>query len=175
MKCIFILLLSVIALQTNAATTIDTGNKQLKREIKKYFPDEKYVLSEIPLPAKFPVQGNFYKISSGIEKLKYIYIGRVITMRGNGKSSADNGEYFDYFILYNSLREVHAVRIFNYQASHGEGITSVGWLKQFNGHNSKKMLEVGKNIDAISGATISVNNITFDIQSKTRILLQIAN
>ncbi len=43
-----------------------------------------------------------------------------------------------------------------------------GWLKQFTGYDGSDTLEVGKNVDAISGATISVYGITLDVQMKTR-------
>ena len=42
-----------------------------------------------------------------------------------------------------------------------------GWLNQFIGYDGTKTLRVGKEIDSISGATISAYGITTDIQQKT--------
>ena len=67
-----------------------------------------------------------------------------------------------------------AVEIFNYQATYGYEITNKRWLKQFIGFGEDELLEVGKNIDAISGATISVHAITYDIQEKTDFLRQLS-
>ena len=146
--------------------------KPLRTELKRFIPTGEYSLSEIKTPEKFKIDGNFYRIESKVDtKVKFIYTGRVITSRGNSKN--ETSDYFDYFIIYNSKQEVEKIRIFNFRSSHGEAITSSGWLKQFSGHSPKNTLRVGKNIDAISGATISVNNLTFDVQSKTAILAEI--
>jgi Na+-translocating ferredoxin:NAD+ oxidoreductase RnfG subunit len=45
-----------------------------------------------------------------------------------------------------------------------------GWLKQFIGYDGKEKLEYGKNIDSISGATISANAITYNVQESCRYL-----
>ncbi|WP_234408600.1 FMN-binding protein [Marinilabilia salmonicolor] len=83
---------------------------------------------------------------------------------------AGNSEYFDYFILFDAEKSVQVVKVFNYQATHGYEITSRGWLKQFAGHDGSESLQVNKNIDAISGATISVQAITEDVQRQTSLL-----
>lgn len=56
---------------------------------------------------------------------------------------------------------------------YGQAITAPGWLRQFNGYSGETTLDAGKNIDGISGATISVKVITGDIQQKTNLLKQI--
>lgn len=149
------------------------ADKAINSELKKYFADNKYTLSELAVPANYSVAGKFYEVKSPIEgKIKYVYAGRVNTMRG-GNRQVTGAEFFDYIILYNAAQVVQKVKVYNLQTSHGEGVSSSGWLKQFVGFCSQKQLTVGKDIDAISGATISVNKITFDIQSKTGILAQI--
>jgi len=62
------------------------------------------------------------------------------------------------------------VKVFNYQATHGHEITAKGWLKQFIGYTAKGNLNVGKTVDSISGATISVNGITSNIRMVTAVL-----
>ncbi len=122
------------------------------------------------------LQGKFFEIQSGESPYKYIYVGRVNSCRAGGCSISfiipkeGESEYFDYFILFDENKTVQLVRVFNYQATHGHEITAKGWLKQFIGHDGAKPLQVDKNIDAISGATISVNAITFDIEMITLIL-----
>ncbi|MCK4920537.1 MAG: FMN-binding protein [Bacteroidales bacterium] len=56
----------------------------------------------------------------------------------------------------------------NYQATHGQEVTSPGWLKQFVGYDGIKSLVVGREIDAISGATISADAITMNLQRRIR-------
>jgi Na+-translocating ferredoxin:NAD+ oxidoreductase RnfG subunit len=110
----------------------------------------------------------------------YLHFGRVKTCRaggcslpGNSASQDFDGEYFDYFILYNSDFSVETVKVYNYQASYGHEISARGWLKQFEGFAGKNSLKVGKNIDAISGATVSVYAITEDVKWKTKLLQEV--
>lgn len=120
--------------------------------------------------------GRFFKVGNDLDesKIKYIYIGRVNTCRAGGCSSdkeADShstSEYFDYYILYDVNCQVSSVKIYNYQATHGQEIASAGWLKQFTGYDGSYGLTGNKNIDAISGATISVFAISADIEAKTK-------
>lgn len=147
--------------------------KAINTELKKCFTGNKYTLNELAIPTNYSVSGKFYEVKSPIEgKIKYVYAGRVNTTRGNNRPAAD-AEFFDYIILYNAAQVVQKVKVYNLQTSHGEGVSAAGWLKQFVGYSSQKQLTVGKEIDAISGATISVNKITFDVQSKTSILAKI--
>lgn len=178
MKITTIILILLCASFTSIAiATNDSSNKQLNRDLKRQLKTENYVLEMLEVPGKYTVNGKFYQITekSQNQNLGYVYIGRIFTVRssGNRNSSSGSSEYFDYFILYNSAKVVEMVKVFNYQASHGVNITAAGWLKQFVGYQIPKPLEVGKQVDAISGATISVNNITHDIKAKTHILNEI--
>ena len=79
-------------------------------------------------------------------------------------------EYFDYFIIFDETLVVKKIRVFNYQATHGHEVGGNGWLKQFIGYDGQEKLEYGKNIDSISGATISANAITYNVQESCRYL-----
>ncbi|NJO92948.1 MAG: FMN-binding protein [Chloroflexia bacterium] len=140
---------------------------------------------EIPIPNTFEndikIEGKFFTIidKNNVSQNRYVYIGRVNSCRAGGCSipneSASNteSEYFDYYILFNDKIEVVLVKVFNYQATHGQEVTVKGWLKQFIGYKGNKNLQVGKDIDAIAGATVSVYAITADIEHKTNLLKQI--
>jgi len=129
--------------------------------------------------SKEEIRGKYFKIveTNSENGQYYLYIGRVNSCRAGGCSSPSGQpienpeyEYFDYFILFDNTATVRVVKVFNYEATHGQEITARGWLKQFSGYSASKSLEVGKNIDAISGATVSVYAITLDVQDKTRLL-----
>ena len=155
-------------------------DRNLQRELKKIYGKNEFMLMPMKIPDKFNPTGTFHQIQSSLKGSQlpvYVYIGRVSTVRSaaaTGKKS-ENAEYFDYFILFNSSRAVSLVKVTNYQSSHGAMISSPGWLRKFVGHAHPKPLEVGRQIDAISGATISVNNITFDVRQKSYILHEITS
>ena len=115
-----------------------------------------------------PLQGKFFYINKSKTPIEYAYIGRVNSCRADGCdiNGNKNGvfEYFDYFVIFNLDYQITKITIFNYQATHGHEVCAPTWLKQFYGYNGEKKLVVGKDIDAISGATTSVNSFTTDIQ-----------
>ena len=166
---------------------INYNHKSIIREINKLNNVDNTIISEIEIPdsivSLFRLQGKFFKIefSKTENKIKYVYVGRVNTCRAGGCSAGFNqkdvfeSEYFDYYILYNENKKIVSIKVFNYAATHGHEISSRGWLRQYYGYDGNYNLDVGKNIDAISGATISVSSINMDIQIKTDLLLQFIN
>jgi Na+-translocating ferredoxin:NAD+ oxidoreductase RnfG subunit len=70
---------------------------------------------------------------------------------------------------------VKLVRVFNYAATHGQEVAIRKWLDQFSGYDGGKPLRVGKEIDAISGATISVYAIVADVSEKIMLLRKQSN
>lgn len=164
---------------------IDFDNKTLLKELQKVVGTNQPERKEIPIPETLPssgsIGGKFFELRepANSNEKKYIYIGRVNGCRPGGCSNStetinlDSPEYFDYLIIFTPNLSVLQVRIYDYQASHGQEVTNKGWLKQFQGYDGSRSLTVGKSIDAISGATISAFGITNDIQEKTRLLQQI--
>jgi len=169
----------------NPTKGVDFEDKILHKELQKISgmekPDWREVLVTEAQKASCTIEGKFL-VLSGLttnEPNKYIYVGRVNSCRQGGCSNpsheaiGETSEYFDYLIVFDSNASVQQVKVYNYQATHGQEVTNKGWLKQFQGYNGNRSLTVGKNIDAISGATVSVYSITDDIQEKTKLLKKI--
>ncbi len=62
---------------------------------------------------------------------------------------------FDYLVVYDNTRTIALVKISAYRSSHGYQITSKKWLSKFKGVKASEKIEIGKEVDAISGATLS--------------------
>lgn len=126
------------------------------------------------------IDGRFFRVGEESDPgpVKHAFVGRVNSCRSGGCSSelkpcpSEAFEYFDYFVLFDFAGQVLKVSVFNYRATHGQEITIKGWLKQFQGYNGVKDLVVGKDIDTISGATISVYGITENVQDVTKVLVE---
>ncbi len=153
---------------------LNFNHRLFVKEIESQFSATESQLIDITqrLEGDFEPLGRYFQIGADHAK-GFAYVGRVNTCRSGGCSGDQNSsnlasEFFDYFILFDTSGKVLQVRVFNYQATHGHGISSRGWLRQFSGFTGNKKLEPGKNIDAISGATISVRSITFDVEEKSR-------
>lgn len=173
MKYKLLILIIFSVFETMAEPLTD---KNLHSELKKILKNKQYSLELINGFDTNAIKGKYFRLKTNTKEagISYIYLGRVNTMRSlHQQANGNSSEYFDYFILYDDLLAIQKVKVFNYQSSHGEMISSPGWLKNFQGYTPKKSLEIGKQIDAISGATISVNKITFDIKQKSNLLFQL--
>ena len=181
MKKSFILIFwLLIPFASFCQSEIDYQNKRFINSLKKNGITGFSQLEEISCNLKEhpEFQGKFFRIlnNSKVSEVKYVFVGRVNSCRAGGCSISGNklvnaeSEYFDYCIFFDSSKTVKQVEVFNYQATHGYEITAKGWLKQFTGFSGKDSLVVNKDIDSISGATISVYAITSDVQEKTRML-----
>jgi len=114
--------------------------------------------------------GCWYKIISNQQELGLLYNGRINSCRSGGCSvnlseEAISYEYFDYLLFTNNNGKVLWVKIYNYQATQGHEVMSRGWLNQFKGIHSGTALEFGRDIETISGATVSASALTDDIQN----------
>ncbi len=180
-KMVLLILLLNSFVGYSQTDNINYQHKMLVKVLKKAGLTNMNQTYEIKLPDSisnsYIIEGKYFKIES--EKLiiyKYIYVGRVNSCRIGGCSISNktnndgNSEYFDYYILFNESKTVSLVKIFNYNATHGQEVTSRSWLRQFVGYDNSEELQINKNIDSISGATISVYAITQDIEEKTKIL-----
>ena len=147
---------------------VNFHHKKIDKFIKKVYKIDKYKLQEIQLNKKSTLNGKFFIVKNDIDSLSVVYIGRVNSCRADGcsidGSSTDGSfEYFDYVITFDKDKKILDVKVFNYQATHGQEITAKSWLKQFRYKENLETFSVNKNIDAISGATISVYAITNDV------------
>ena len=108
---------------------------------------------------------NFYTISESERIIGYFIV----------QSEFSKYKQFDYFIIYNNFAEILKVEILNYRESHGFEICNKRWLKQFIGNNSDSEFEFNSKVDAISGATISVNSLKTSVFKQTQTLKSIIN
>ena len=150
-----IYLLCVFSLTTIHA--FNSPNKRIDKEIKSSFELENYFIElkiidfnlESELTSNF-WNNNFYEIKNEEELIGYAYIGE-----GFGKT--DN---FEYLLLFDVNLIIVKSKVLKYREDYGGEIGSKRWLKQLIGKSSKDRLLYGKNIAAISGATLSVKSMT---------------
>lgn len=177
MRKLIIFLNLVFATVSLQANDIDYQNNSLKKELLKLWNVEISALVEVSEFSKQTInEGKLYKVVNQQQIVGYVYVGRIISCREGGCAKdktepiSGNYEYFDAYILYNSNKTIESVKVFNYRATHGHEVCSRGWLKQFVGFNNAEPLQVGKSIDGISGATISVNALTDEVNYITQLL-----
>lgn len=168
MKTIRIFLLLIIFLLTAWTPADQTpGKSDIKEANKIWGNDIKFTQLQIPA-------GEYDDTGSAREFDKVFSIetgsgvsGFIMLTRAMGRF-----EYFDYSIFFSDEAEVLKVMVTRYRSSRGAAICSKAWLSQFEGYKGKPM-KVGEEIQAISGATISANSITRDIERCQRLVLKL--
>ena len=153
-KAFFILIFSVILFTAGLPKHLQ---KKVEKEIKDVFQVETFEFAEklfdkgivASLPSTFN-NANFFEIKKGTETLGYAYVSKA-------PSKTDE---FDYLVLFHTDLKIARVKILAYREDYGGEIGSKRWLKQFGDKTMEDSFKVGTTVDAISGATISVNSMT---------------
>jgi len=184
-KTLFPVLLFCLSLSITNAQNINFNPKPLTKDLQKLWKKDDILLTKIEVPDSLYNdilldKGMIYRVNSNKINLGFAYVGRIFSCRAGGcgmddapielASIDEDFEYFDYFIIFDESLTVSKISVYNYQATHGHEVGGKGWLKQFIGYNGDEKLEYGKNIDSISGATISANAITYNVQESCRYL-----
>lgn len=128
-------------------SSFTTSNQQLTK-VKKIL-QKSLALESVDLR---PVGTNIFEIWSGNEKRGKLYI-RTITPKM---------EPFDYFVAFDTQGTILQLQILDYNSQYGTQMIHPKWGKQFTGKKSKELV-VGTNVDAISGATLSVKALVNDL------------
>lgn len=176
----FTLLLLALNIVFKSSTPSEMNSKVLDKVLKKNVGIENAVAIPLDKTHASVKEGTFYKIYTSDDSsnnVGYLYSGRVQCCRSGGCDDSNStplpameNEYFEYCIYFDNDITIKTVKVTSYRATHGQEVTAKSWLKQFIGFSGSKELRPGKEIDAISGATISVYAITADIEHKTKIL-----
>ncbi len=93
--------------------------------------------------------------------------GYVLSTSAMGRFDA-----FDYFLVFNGSMEVKLIKVAVYRSAHGSAICNKRWLKQFEGYQGGE-LRYGKDVQAVSGATISGESIATDIQRAQQLMVSL--
>jgi len=134
--------------------------KQIDKEILSVFGIESFTKEELyfdeeinkSLLLEFGKE-NFYRISDDENQIGYFYYG-------NAWSKVDT---FDYLVIFDNELIIKKIKILAYREDYGGEIGSKRWLKQFNDLSKEDTVVYGKDIKAISGATISARSMTIAI------------
>ena len=150
---------------------------------------EKYILEQFPMDTNIEIhtlklenkikskiqtlsKQNFYrdklyywKVSYNDSTIAYAFIDNVI-----GKSMP-----ITFMVILGINGNIINTTIIKYREAYGGEIQNLGWLAQFNNRNNQSSYIVGKDIDGISGATISVNSVSKGIHKITILYSLIKN
>ena len=145
MKFFYILVLISFQLSAQSPRLLKKATKLIEKT---------YAVDDIQLKHKEfqtnSVVGDFYKIIDSNQLLGYAFIG----------TAPSKTDTFEYLVVFDLSLIIKKVNVLVYREDYGGEIGSKRWLRQFVGKARSTDLAVGKNIAAISGATISVYSMT---------------
>jgi len=132
-------------------------HKKVQKEVIKIFEVDNFSMENLVISPNLnktlptPItENNFYKLSHDSEILGYAFVDKAPSKTAS----------FDYLVIFDKeLKVVHS-KVLIYREEYGGEIGSKRWLKQFLGKSGKDRVNCKTNIDAISGATISVRSMT---------------
>ena len=160
-KAIIILIVALLVLSFSSVISEEEKKdwKKINNSLDEIYgnADYTFTLFEVNQRNKF---SKYYRV-----KKNNIIIAYLMTDRAPSKF-----HLFNYFVLYNIKSEIEKVRILNYRENYGGEICSKNWLKQFKNNNATSSLDFNNKIDAISGATISVNSLKNSVWFNTKSL-----
>jgi len=128
------------------------GQKRINKTFAKLWKDQE--VKTVPLNISIEDQKEvgfkvrkqtLYKISADANHVGFMYLDK----------APSKFDKFDYMVVFNPDLTIKVVKILVYREDQGAEIMSGSFLKQFKGKNSFSKLELGKDIQGISGATIS--------------------
>ena len=99
-----------------------------------------------------------YKLIGKDEHLGYMYLDK----------APSKFDKFDYMVIYNNDLTIKEVKVLVYREDYGGEIMSGSFVRQFRGKNSFSPFELGKDIQGISGATISCRSAVEGVKKLTK-------
>lgn len=133
-----------------------------------------FVKYELPMSLKKDIEYNaqqkfyssavyLYKVEKNNGDRAYAILDNV-----NGKSMP-----ITFIVFFNAAGVIESSQIVKYREQYGGAVKNKNWNQQFVGKNSLSSFIVGKDINSITGATISVNSISKGIHKLSLLISEI--
>ncbi|MCB1043801.1 MAG: FMN-binding protein [Acidobacteria bacterium] len=156
MQTAFLLSMSVFTLMATDYLSIESAQRRLFGDKADYIftktPADKRLVKAVKKQAGVTLRPDRIRIWQAIEEgrqLGWVYEDQVI-----GKH-----EFITYAVGVDMNGRVVDVVILSYRETHGGEIMRPTWLAQFRGKTAEQPFKMGVDIEAISGATLSVRNV----------------
>lgn len=158
-KGVLSMLVCLVLFFTVLAQDQHTLSKKEMKELSRVFEGE-FLVNEVILADFSTSTGQILREGDLLFKITEENETRGYVLSTEAKGRYD---YFDYSVYFSEELVVKGLIVTVYRSTHGAAICQKKWLSQFNGYDGEE-LNLGKEIDAISGATFSAESIVQDIQ-----------
>jgi Na+-translocating ferredoxin:NAD+ oxidoreductase RnfG subunit len=153
LKTIIIALTLLSGIRDTEPVLYSMTRKRADKILAKYWSDSEYRLSHLKLSG--PYQPELYAVQQGNSK-PFSYV-----LFDEARSKVES---FVYLVIFKPDGTIEMVSVLLYKENYGGEIASKRFLKQFAGKSNGQNMEFNKDIDGISGATISAQSITLALK-----------
>ncbi len=168
-KLVFVICLLISSLLLHAGDYPKSVQKRIDKTLVKLFPKMLVELTEMDLSTELTSTYTSFK-DVKISRLKSAdsELGYACFASSKGKN-----DYFDYMVIFDKELVIKKVKVLIYRSTYGGEIMSRSWLKQFIGKTNGQEMTMNKDIDGISGATLSAPSITQGIKELSLLIAEI--
>ena len=168
-KTAILICLLIFSLLLHASDYPKSVQKRIDKTLVKLFPKKVVELKEMHLSAELT------SVYTSIKGVKISRLRSAETDLGYAcfASSKGKNDYFDYMVIFDKELMIKKVKVLVYRSTYGGEIMSRSWLKQFIGKTNGKEMTMNKDIDGISGATLSAPSITEGIKELSLLIADI--
>lgn len=136
-----------------AAYDIDTKlNKKLEKSLKATWPE-----MELQYQAH-PDDSEVYEVYEGKEQIGYFVLAE----------ASSKFDVFDYMVAFDLQGQIVRPHILIYREDYGGEICSKRWLKQFIGLDDEAPMQLGLDVQNVTGATISCQAASYGFKSASK-------
>ncbi len=142
-----------------------SGQKRIDKTFEKLWKDQEVEIVALDVSMVVQKELGFkirkqtlYKIIGNAKHLGYMYLDK----------APSKFDKFDYMVIYNPDLTIKEVKVLVYREDYGGEIMSGSFVRQFRGKSSFSKLELGKDIQGVSGATISCRATVEGVKKLTK-------
>lgn len=165
MKSLFIHIAIIIIVISQMSLSFDEGkiDKVIRQLYKEQLPDK--VIVDIPDSLTMQISTVCkLRLNDNLDGYACYATAFGCKLGGCAKPSDPNissYETFDYIVIFNENLAIRKVEIVNYPGAYGYEICRKKWLQQFEGKTPD--LQLGRDVDGVTGATVSAQFLVEDI------------
>jgi Na+-translocating ferredoxin:NAD+ oxidoreductase RnfG subunit len=158
---ILLILVATSSFTIQERTLYSITKRRTDKVLNKYWQDEEFNMTRAKLN---PGQPEIYKVQQG-NSSPFAYV-----LFAEAPSKVDT---FIYLVVFNSDAAIEKVAVLLYRENYGGEIASNRFLRQFEGKSNGINMEYNKEIDGISGATLSVRSISRALKNDSKMFYEL--
>ena len=167
----FILVFTILPFMESYDNLPKFAQKKVDKTLSELFPDQEVIKTKLTFNSEdksvvdFDIDssGELYLLKVDEEERGYAYFSK----------APSKFLLFDYVVFFDNSLQIMRSNVLVYREDYGGEIAARRWLKQFDGKTNGQNMEFEKDIDTVSGATISCQSMTYGVKKLSKQIYQL--